>query len=77
MYKVPCNCKPTNAIIQNQKEIEVMCQIVIKNIALSIISATESKYLPVYEGFFLTRASSPSAASKIDLKIKKNAANQK
>ena len=54
-----------------------MCQIVIKNIALSIISATESKYLPVYEGFFLTRASSPSAASKIDLKIKKNAANQK
>ena len=41
-----------------------------------MISATESKYLPVYDGFCFTRANSPSAASKIDLKIKKNAASQ-
>lgn len=48
----------------------------LRNKAFSMMSATESKYLPVYDGFCFTRANSPSAASKIDLKIKKNAASQ-
>ncbi len=55
-----------------QIELFVIYQIALKKKAFNIISATESKYLPVYEGFCFTRASSPSAASRIDLKIKKN-----
>ena len=45
-----------------------------KIIKFKIISETESKKRPVYEGVFFTLANSPSAASKIDLKIIKNAA---
>ena len=40
------------------------------------MSEIESKYLPVWEGVFFNRASSPSAASRIDLITKKRNAHQ-
>jgi hypothetical protein len=41
-----------------------------------IISKMLSKYLPTYEGVFFCRDSSPSAASRMDLRIRKKLAAQ-
>ena len=61
---------PVNVEVKKKK----YCRFKKNKIKFKRISATESKYRPVYEGVFFKRANSPSAASKIDFKIKKNPA---
>jgi hypothetical protein len=66
-----------NAKMAMTIELEVMCHMHPSTKKFRVISKIESKYLPVYDGVSFTRASSPSAASSIDLSIKNSAAKKK